>query len=128
MEVKWRVSPTQGWSTSKLKEHAVNAAELVMNAWAPMLETEMKNNAPWTDRTANARQGLSVEVRREGPLTVVLVAFSWVHYQIYLELKQQGQSILSPELSQAGKYAVILPTMESHQEEIIEEIREVLQI
>lgn len=70
-------------------------------AIAAMLEKYAKENRPWHDRTGNARKGLwgSHEVMA----TEISVKLGHgVDYGIYLEL------------ARAGKYAILLPTMESN--------------
>lgn len=59
----------------------------------------MRSNAPWTDRTGNARNGLSgktIVATNE----VVVVFYHSVPYGIYLEVKQ------------SGRYQVILPAIQ----------------
>jgi hypothetical protein len=67
--------------------------------YEPQVENFMKMNAPWTDQTGNARNGLSARSGREGK-THYIVAFHQVPYGIYLETRW------------AGKYAIIVPTIE----------------
>lgn len=122
----WVVSPSQGWSVRKLMRYIRNNAYVVLVSWAPIIETEMKENAPWTDRSSNARQTLETEVYHKSETAVALIARGRMSYQKYLELKKQGQSILSPELQQAGKHAVILPTIEANQRLIFDDIVEAL--
>lgn len=66
------------------------------------MEAYAKTNAPWTDRTGNARQGLhgGVELRAENEL--VLFLSHGVEYGIWLEL------------ANAGKYAIVGPTADVH--------------
>lgn len=126
MGFRWVVRPTQGWSARLLARHVRGTAFIILTQWAPILESEAKGNAPWTDRTSNARQTLETEVYQKTESSIALILRGRMPYQIYLELKQQGQSILSPELRAAGKYAVILPTLESNQNQIFEDIAEAL--
>jgi hypothetical protein len=58
----------------------------------------MKLNAPWTDRTSNARNGLGAVVFKQGSKWV-LNLFGRASYQIYLEK------------SNSGRYAIIGPTI-----------------
>lgn len=62
-------------------------------------ETFMRNNAPWTDRTGNARAGLHAEVNviDQGKAFEMIMAGS-VPYQIWLEVRF------------SGKYAILQPT------------------
>lgn len=58
-----------------------------------------QSNAPWEDRTGDARAGLDVDVRREGNV-IVWEMFHSVDYGLYLETRWNG------------KYAIIMPTLE----------------
>jgi len=62
--------------------------------------TYAKTNAPWTDRTGNARAGLHAKtvVADQGKAFELIVAGS-VFYQIFLETRF------------SGKYAILLPTV-----------------
>lgn len=58
-----------------------------------------KVNAPWTDRTGNARNGLSVEVGWVPLVSHSIRLFHRVTYGIFLETRW------------GGRYAIILPTI-----------------
>lgn len=58
-----------------------------------------KSNAPWDDRTGDARAGLDVDVRWEGEV-IVWDMFHSVDYGLYLETRWNA------------KYAIIMPTLE----------------
>lgn len=55
-------------------------------------------NAPWTDRTGNARQGLAAKYSASGGIHVITVSHG-VPYGVWLETKY------------AGRYAIIEPTV-----------------
>ena len=74
------------------------AIGLIMERSGDQAVAYMKVNAPWTDRTGNARSGLDKAVFRQGRRWV-LNLFGRANYQIYLE-KSNG-----------GKYAIIGPTI-----------------
>lgn len=59
----------------------------------------MKNNAPWTDQTGAARNGLNGQVFSDDD-GVAIVFYHSVFYGIFLELKN------------SGKYAIINPTIQ----------------
>lgn len=61
-------------------------------------EGYMKDNAPWTDRTSAARNGLGTQVV-VSTNKVAIVLFHTVAYGVFLELRWDG------------KYAIIEPTM-----------------
>ena len=63
----------------------------------------MRQNAPWTDRTANARQGLFARAFHTGTKHVI-VLYGTVPYQIWLEVKHSGKyAIIGPSLPVVGK-------------------------
>lgn len=79
---------------------------------APRAVTHMRTTAPWTDRTANARNGLRAKATTPGGgyrgNVMALVLFGSVPYQIYLETRF------------SGRYAVILPTVELFGPQVME--------
>lgn len=72
----------------------------VMKYWDGPVEKYMKLNAPWTDRTTNARNGLSAQYAKLQKFEHAIVLSHAVDYGIYLE----G--------SNDGKYAIIQPTID----------------
>lgn len=68
---------------------------------APEIENWMKDNAPWTDRTGNARQSLFTVVKGSEMVMdmankmVNIILSHGVHYGLFLEV------------SRAGKYAIV---------------------
>lgn len=68
--------------------------------YAPLIENWMKDNAPWTDRTANARQSLWTEVTDVANQMVSIILSHGVYYGIFLELNN------------AGRYAIINPAID----------------
>ena len=64
--------------------------------YEPIAEAALKERAPWTDRTGNARNGLAARaILGDGEHSLIL--FHQVPYGIYLETKN------------GGKYQVIMP-------------------
>jgi hypothetical protein len=74
----------------------------VAQYWEPIIEAEAKENAPWTDRTANARQGLRAFHQELTEGSVILYLKHSISYGVYLELMYQG------------RYAIIMDTLEAH--------------
>lgn len=63
----------------------------------------MKENAPWTDRTGNARSGLSTETEHVAKVHHTLHMFYRVTYGIWLEVRNAGQySIIIPAILDQG--------------------------
>jgi len=75
---------------------------------ATRAERYARTNAPWTDRTSNARNGLFVVTEHVPFKTHKLTLAHTVEYGIWLEVKQ------------AGKYAIILPTIEKTGPEVMQ--------
>lgn len=83
----------------------------VAEYWKAVLVAYAKENAAWTDRTANARQSLHAFIEDLSGDIVRLYLSGGVNYQIFLETKY------------AGRYAIIWPTIKRH----LGQIRKMLQ-
>lgn len=66
------------------------------------IQDDMRNTAPWTDRTGNARTGLFTVTEKASADLVVL----WLSHGHTIEY---GKWL---ELANQGKYAVIMPTLQ----------------
>lgn len=84
---------------------AINAAEAMMEGKA-RVQMYAQSNAPWADRTGQARAGLIASVYNEGGEIVLELAHS-VEYGQWLELIQDG------------RFAIIMPTLEALGPEIL---------
>lgn len=69
-----------------------------------------RQNAPWTDRTSNARNGLFARAEREAPVYRIIVGHS-VPYGIWLEVRW------------SGRYAIIRPTIDHEGPELMKTIQ-----
>ena len=107
MPFKWIVDPrdvlpqayqsyTQALFTTGRRVAARRAADA---------ERWMKDNAPWQDRTGNARRGLHVEVYQQ-PQYIARLVFAHgadIPYAIWLELAHQGRyAIIAPAIDYWG--------------------------
>lgn len=99
------------WDTSKFKsvkhmeDKLQRALYGVVRYWDGPVETWMKHNAPWTDRTTNARNGLFATAQKsESALAsskFAIVLGHTVDYGIYLETKPEnegGRPIIVPAI------------------------------
>lgn len=75
------------------------AAALAAQSMAPEVENYMKLNAPWTDQTSNARNGLAARAYEEGS-DIGIVLFHQISYGVFLETRF------------GGRYSIIVPTIE----------------
>ena len=115
MTIQWDGVDNIQHAMREYERRVIQTVKALAQYWAPTLERYAKNNAPWTDRTGHARQGLqglAEDMAEEAIVSIVLKG--GVDYQVFLEL------------ANAGRYAVILPTLEQHQDEIISMLREVV--
>jgi hypothetical protein len=115
MSFTWQVEPEAAFTEfadeySKALHTAVYQLAL---RYAPEIETWMKANAVWTDRTGNARQTLYSEVQ---DLTdSVLIAFGHgVDYGIFLEL------------ANAGRFAIVNPALDFFAPKIWADVRRLI--
>lgn len=96
-----------------IKLRSMFAAEKVAENAAAKLEAEAKRDAPWTDRTGLARQTIrGVSGWDCGKLLAGVTGN--MDYSPYLELTREGRD------------AVLLPTVERNQAEIMEQYRKVV--
>lgn len=86
-------------------DRARRAIKVSMDYQAASSETWMRTNAPWTDRTTNARNGLFAMVIDDIGIDVWLLVLSHsVHYGIWLELMQSGRyAIVRPAFLKANQ-------------------------
>lgn len=88
------------------------ALKQVAQYWGAVFERYAKEEAPWTDRTANARQSLHTWIEELADDTVSLYLSHGMEYGRFLETV--GASSVGAETGGAGKYAIIWPTIEAH--------------
>lgn len=103
--LRWQVHPTTAWPALALNYRQRIEAGIVAIArrWAPEIENYMKSNAPWTDRTGNARQGLHTEVNHVVGSMVEIILAHGVEYGYWLEVKGAGAyAIVNPALDVFG--------------------------
>lgn len=74
--------------------------ETTMSYYAPQVANYAKSNAPWTDQTSNARNGLTAQAGRDGDTHFITLAHR-VDYGIYLETRWGGRYAIINETIQA---------------------------
>lgn len=85
----------------------------VMLGNAGKVQNYARVNAPWSDRTGNARQGLMGRYSKEGDSHVITLSHS-VPYGIWLETRW------------AGRYATIVPTLQAEAPRIMRDLAGIL--
>lgn len=80
------------------------AVESVMQYNANDAQNFARANAPWTDRTGNARQGLFAKNFKRGKLSHTIVIWHSVPYGIWLELANDRKyKIIEPTWLRTGR-------------------------
>ena len=100
MSFEWIASPQDEFAAMvDAYVRAIQAgAYAVCKKRQPEIENWMKENAPWTDRTGNARQALNVDVTQE-LANIIIQLQHGVEYGFWLEVKNQGKwGILAPAI------------------------------
>ena len=113
---------TQFWTTAPSRqlipnlrsypERLLAAIQALGDVFAARIEAYAKLNAPWTDRTGAARQGLRAFTVKEA-MRVVLYLVHSVEYGKWLEL---GTRRMAPR-------PIILPALEAHYAPIMADLR-----
>jgi hypothetical protein len=106
-------SNTLGERIGRGAERVNRAVDTVMEQFAPQIEAAAKINAPWTDQTGNARNGLAARAGVEGRSHFIAL-YGQVPYQIWLEVRW------------SGRYAIIMPTLDEFTPRVIEALNGIL--
>lgn len=86
-------------------DRVIVAVDAVAGRIATVMQNDARQNAPWTDRTGNARSGLFGTAERDMAQRLVTIYLSHgpgLDYTKWLEL------------AHGGRYAVIAKTLEKH--------------
>lgn len=81
-------------------ERKVAGMYALLDNWAGTMVTYARENAPWKDRTAHARQGLHSGVDRDGTKLILYLSHG-VEYGAYLE-KGTPPHVIRPRGKEAG--------------------------
>lgn len=104
--IRWVTPPSLlADSIERYGDKVMTAVAAVAGRIASVMEADARANAPWTDRTGNARSGLSGTAERDVARRLVVIYLSHgpaIDYGKWLEL------------AHGGNYAIILRTIEAH--------------
>lgn len=114
------------WDTSKFKSPKEMELKLqralygVVKYWDGPVERHMKHNAPWQDRTTNARNGLFATAQKSGSRVAnsnfAIVLGHSVDYGIYLEAKPKNE----------GGRPIIMPTIKLYAPKVMKTLTKIL--
>lgn len=102
MSFDWQRSPSQAFG-DLAQEYAQLIHDTVLvicNRFVPIIEAWLKENAPWTDRTGNARQSLFADVDQIARSAIIVILGHGVEYGEWLEF------------AHGSMYAVIAPALD----------------
>jgi hypothetical protein len=104
MGFKWVVPPTSVFpqAYAKYTQAVFTSGRRVAEARAGDMERWAKNNAPWTDRTGNARSSLHADVADSPGVVAEITLSHGVEYGIWLEI------------AHAGRFAIIAPAIDTY--------------
>ncbi len=97
-------------------EKVLVAVAAVAGRIATIMQNSAKRNAPWTDRTGNARSGLFGTVETDLSRQMVIIYLSHgatINYGVWLEL------------AHSGKFGVVMREIERHLPELKEMLDEI---
>lgn len=108
--IRWVRPPDQLAAAIELYgDRVLTAVQAVAQYIATNMQNSAQHNAPWTDRTGNARSGIFGTAERDAARRVVVIYLSHsasLDYPIWLEL------------GHGGRYAIIMQTVEAHLPEL----------
>lgn len=112
--IQWQVAPDI--LANAIEDHPDQIRTRVSSAMqrnTTRIQARMQANAPWRNRTGEARRRLTAVYSVDGDWLIITLSHG-VPYGIWLELKN------------GGAYAIILPTLRAVAPEIMDEIRGLL--
>lgn len=114
--IRWSTPPSElATAVERYGDRVLTAVAAVAQYVATQMQNQAKADAPWTDRTGNARTGLFGTSEADFGAKVVTIYLSHgatISYGVWLEL------------AASGKWGVIMRTMESHYEPLMQMLRE----
>lgn len=106
MSMEWRGVDDMLRRLQEYQNRVMWAVRQVAEYWRAVFETYAKENAPWNDRTGNARQSLHAYVEELSQETVRLYLSHGMDYGLFLEVRH------------AGRWGIVWPTIQRHLEPI----------
>lgn len=102
MPVTWEVPPSEAFQAMTLRYGSLihQAILHIANVRAVEIESWMKSNAAWQDRTGEARKQLITDIIDLADSAIVIILSHGVDYGVFLEL------------SYGGRYAIITPALD----------------
>lgn len=100
MGFKWIVAPTDVFPqmANKYVQGVFQSGRHIAYERAEDMENWAKANAPWQDRTGDARERLHATVEETGPIGTIVLSHG-VDYGLWLEVANQGRfAVIAPAI------------------------------
>ena len=115
--IRWRTPPSElATAIERYGDRVLVAVAAVAQRVATEMQNQAQADAPWTDRTGNARTGIYGTSEADFAARVVTIYLSHgatIDYGVWLEL------------ANSGRYAVIMRTMETFYDPLMAMLREI---
>ena len=115
--IRWSTPPSElATAVERYGDRVLTAVAAVAQRVATEMQNQAQADAPWTDRTGNARTGIFGTSEADFAARVVTIYLSHgatIDYGIWLEL------------AHSGTYGVIMRTMQAHYESLMDLLREI---
>lgn len=110
----------------KIMDRKLNRAIFsVARYWDGRVEAAAKKDAPWTDRTTNARNGLKAEAVKLGANSFAIILSHSVDYGIYLELPHTHERADGSTYT-IGPNPIIMPTINKYAPKVMRTLNKIL--
>jgi len=122
VRVEWNQLPEEAIG-KLITEYGVSiqsAIYQVVKSWSPLVEAWMKDNAPWTDRTGDARAGLTARSHLVFNQYVILRLSHTVEYGTYLE---GFNPLTNSPMNNVGTWSIIEPALDYFGPKIMRDIQ-----
>lgn len=115
--IRWSTPPSElATAIDRYGDRVLTAVAAVAQRVATEMQNQAQADAPWTDRTGNARTGIFGTSEADFAAHVVTIYLSHgatIDYGLWLEI------------SNSGKWGIVMRTMESHYEPLMQMLREI---
>jgi len=112
--IRWIVPPSElAAAVDRYGQRVLVAVTAVAQRIATIMQNDARQNAPWTDRTGNARSGVFGTAERDVAQKMVVLYLSHgaaINYAVFLELGNDG------------RYSIIAKTLLAHLPELKAEL------
>lgn len=114
--IRWVRPPDElARAIERYGDRVLQAVTAIAQYAATQMQNDAKANAPWTDRTGNARSGLFGTSEADFARHVVTIYLSHgatIDYGVWLEL------------AASGRHSIVMKTMQNHYEPLMQMLRE----